>query len=92
MRRVFVTADVFTTTKGAGNPLAVVLDCAGLADAQMQTIAREFNISETTFVFPPKAANQTASARIFTPARELPFAALRPRKPLGELERQWRRP
>lgn len=55
MRRAFVTADVFTTTKGAGNPLAVVLDCAGLSDAQMQMIAREFNISETTFVLPPKA-------------------------------------
>jgi trans-2,3-dihydro-3-hydroxyanthranilate isomerase len=74
MRRVFVTADVFTTTKGAGNPLAVVLDCVGLTDAQMQMIAREFNISETTFVFSPKAPDQTASVRIFTPVRELPFA------------------
>jgi trans-2,3-dihydro-3-hydroxyanthranilate isomerase len=71
---VFVTADVFTTTKGAGNPLAVVLDCVGLTDAQMQMIAREFNISETTFVFSPKAPDQTASVRIFTPVRELPFA------------------
>jgi Phenazine biosynthesis-like protein len=74
MRRAFVTADVFTATKGAGNPLAVVLDCVGLTDTQMQTIAREFNISETTFVFPPKDPDQTAFVRIFTPARELPFA------------------
>lgn len=74
MRRAFVTADVFTTTKGAGNPLAVVLDCAGLSDAQMQMIAREFNISETTFVLPPKAPDRAAFVRIFTPARELPFA------------------
>ncbi len=74
MRRAFVTADVFTTTKGAGNPLAVVLDCAGLPDAQMQMIAREFNISETTFVLPPKAPDRAAFVRIFTPARELPFA------------------
>ena len=74
MRRAFVTADVFTATKGAGNPLAVVLDCVGLTDAQMQMIAREFNISETTFVFPPKAPDQAAFVRIFTPARELPFA------------------
>jgi trans-2,3-dihydro-3-hydroxyanthranilate isomerase len=74
MRRQFVTADVFTTTKGAGNPLAVVLDCAGLTDVQMQMIARELNISETTFVLPPNAPDQTAFVRIFTPARELPFA------------------
>lgn len=74
MRRAFVTADVFTATKGAGNPLAVVLDGVGLTDAQMQMIAREFNISETTFVLPPKAPDQTAFVRIFTPARELPFA------------------
>ncbi|MFO1100253.1 MAG: PhzF family phenazine biosynthesis protein [Xanthobacteraceae bacterium] len=74
MRRAFVTADVFTTTKGAGNPLAVVLDCAGLSDAQMQMIAREFNISETTFVLLPKAPDRAAFVRIFTPARELPFA------------------
>jgi trans-2,3-dihydro-3-hydroxyanthranilate isomerase len=74
MRRAFVTADVFTATKGAGNPLAVVLDGVGLTDAQMQMIAREFNISETTFVFPPKAPDRAASVRIFTPARELPFA------------------
>lgn len=74
MRREFVTADVFTTTKGGGNPLAVVLDCAGLTDAQMQMITREFHLSETTFVLSAKAPDQTAFVRIFTPAGELPFA------------------
>jgi trans-2,3-dihydro-3-hydroxyanthranilate isomerase len=74
MRRQFVTTDVFTTRKGAGNPLAVVLDSVGLTDTQMQTIAREFNISETTFVIPSAAPDQPVFVRIFTPARELPFA------------------
>jgi len=74
MRRSFVTADVFTTTKGGGNPLAVVLDCADLTDAQMQMITREFNLSETAFVLPPKTPDQTAFVRIFTPTGELPFA------------------
>lgn len=74
MQRRFVTIDVFATTKGAGNPLAVVLDAEGLSDAQMQLIAREFNLSETTFVLPPRQTAQQAFVRIFTPARELPFA------------------
>lgn len=74
MQRRFVTIDVFTTIKGAGNPLAVVLDAEGLSDAQMQMIAREFNLSETTFVLPPRQPGQRAFVRIFTPWRELPFA------------------
>ena len=74
MRRRFVTLDVFTNKRFAGNPLAVVLDPDGLDTAAMQTIAREFNLSETVFVFPPADKANRAKLRIFTPARELPFA------------------
>jgi trans-2,3-dihydro-3-hydroxyanthranilate isomerase len=74
MRRRFVTLDVFTSRRFAGNPLAVVLDAEGLNDATLQTIAREFNLSETVFVFPPAAGAHRAQLRIFTPAAELPFA------------------
>ena len=74
MSRRFYTLDVFTKTALAGNPLAVVLDSDGLDDQAMQTIAREFNLSETVFVFPPKDRLNRASLRIFTPATELPFA------------------
>ncbi len=74
MRRRFATVDVFTTTPFGGNPLAVVLDAAGLSSAQMQAVAREFNYVETTFVLPPRDAAHTAQVRIFTPDRELPFA------------------
>lgn len=73
MRR-FRTLDVFTDTALAGNPLAVVLDADGLDDARMQAIAREFNLSETVFVRPAREARHLAALRIFTPARELPFA------------------
>ena len=74
MRRRYVTADVFTNRMFSGNPVAVVLDAAGLSTAQMQAVAREFNYSETTFVLPPRDPSNTAWVRIFTPARELPFA------------------
>ena len=74
MRRRFVTLDVFTDTRFAGNPLAVVLEPDGLDTAAMQTIAREFNLSETVFVFPPADPANRARLRIFTPGRELPFA------------------
>jgi trans-2,3-dihydro-3-hydroxyanthranilate isomerase len=74
MRRRFVTLDVFTNKRFAGNPLAVVLDPEGLDTAAMQGIAREFNLSETVFVFPPADKANHAKLRIFTPARELPFA------------------
>jgi trans-2,3-dihydro-3-hydroxyanthranilate isomerase len=70
----FVTVDVFTTTKFGGNPLAVVLDARGLASAQMQAIAAEFNLAETTFVLPPRDPANTAQVRIFTPRAEMPFA------------------
>ncbi len=74
MSRRFYTLDVFTKTALAGNPLAVVLDSYGLSDDAMQAIAREFNLSETVFLFPPKNPDNRAALRIFTPARELPFA------------------
>lgn len=74
MSRRFVTLDVFTTQPHAGNPLAVVLDGEGLDSAAMQTIAREFNLSETVFVMPPADPAYRAALRIFTPGQELPFA------------------
>lgn len=74
MTRHFATLDVFTDTPFAGNPLAVVLDSDGLDTAAMQTIAREFNLSETVFVAAPAARSSRAAVRIFTPTRELPFA------------------
>lgn len=74
MPRRFFTLDVFTDRALAGNPLAVVLDAQGLGDGGMQAIAREFNLSETVFVLPPEDPHQRARLRIFTPARELPFA------------------
>lgn len=74
MKRRFHTLDVFTEQRLAGNPLAVVLDSEGLTDADMQRIAREFNLSETVFVFPPRDAINSAAVRIFTPVSELPFA------------------
>jgi trans-2,3-dihydro-3-hydroxyanthranilate isomerase len=74
MARRFVTLDVFTEQRLAGNPLAVVVESEGLDDAAMQAIAREFNLSETVFVLPPAEARHRARLRIFTPGRELPFA------------------
>jgi len=56
MNRRYVTADVFTDEKFKGNPVAIVLDAAGLSTSQMQAIASEFGYSETTFVLPPRAA------------------------------------
>jgi trans-2,3-dihydro-3-hydroxyanthranilate isomerase len=66
--------DVFTDTAYAGNPLAVVLDADGLSTPQMQQMAREFNLSETTFVLPTTSVDATYRVRIFTPGVELPFA------------------
>jgi len=74
MKLDFVTVDVFTDRPFGGNPLAVMLDARGLTSAQMQAIAAEFNLSETTFVLPPQDAAHTAQVRIFTPRAELPFA------------------
>jgi len=74
MRRHFITLDVFTSRRFAGNPLAVVLDGEGLKGDSMQAIAREFNLAETVFVLPPQDPAHRARLRIFTPATELPFA------------------
>ncbi|SMX47494.1 PhzF family phenazine biosynthesis protein [Maliponia aquimaris] len=70
----FVTCDVFTETPFAGNPLAIVEGADGLSDAAMQTIAREFNLSETIFVQRPDESAHTAKVRIFFPTAEIPFA------------------
>ena len=74
MQLNFVTVDVFTDRQFGGNPLAVVVDADRLSTEQMQRIAAEFNLAETTFVLPPKAADHTAHVRIFTPRAEMPFA------------------
>jgi trans-2,3-dihydro-3-hydroxyanthranilate isomerase len=74
MKLSFATLDVFTERRFTGNPLAVVFDADALDDARMQAIAREFNLSETVFVQAPADSRQRARVRIFTVARELPFA------------------
>ena len=73
----FVQLDVFTRTPLAGNPLAVFPDARGLTDEEMQALAREMNLSETTFILPREAQVETAEGkrvRIFTVQEELPFA------------------
>ena len=74
MPRPFVQVDVFTTTPYRGNPVAVVLDAAGLSTDQMQRFAHWTNLSETTFVLPPREPDADYHVRIFTPVAELPFA------------------
>jgi PhzF family phenazine biosynthesis protein len=74
VQRTFRQVDVFTTTPYLGNPVAVVLDADGLADADMQRFARWMNLSETTFVLPPTLDGADYRVRIFTPSVELPFA------------------
>ena len=69
----YVVADVFTDTPLAGNPLAVFTDARGLADDEMQRLARELNLSESVFVLPAEAGGH-ARIRIFTPSIELRFA------------------
>jgi trans-2,3-dihydro-3-hydroxyanthranilate isomerase len=70
----YFTADIFTTTRFGGNQLAVIPDARSLTTDQMQAIAKEFNYSESTFVFPPDDPKHTRRVRIFTPGSELPFA------------------
>jgi trans-2,3-dihydro-3-hydroxyanthranilate isomerase len=74
LKRPYYLLDVFTQTPLTGNPLAVVLDAADLNDERMQKIAREFNLSETVFIFDPIDPVNTARLRIFTTVKELPFA------------------
>ena len=70
----FRQVDVFTDTPYLGNPVAVVLGADGLSGERMQLFARWTNLSETTFVLTPRASGADYRVRIFTPARELPFA------------------
>jgi len=70
----YYIADVFTDVLYGGNQLAVLPNATGLTGTQMQSIAREFNFSESVFVFPPESSKNTRRIRIFTPGRELPFA------------------
>jgi len=70
----FVTVDVFTDRRFGGNPLAVFPDARGMTDAEMQSLAAEFNLSETTFVLPPADPANTARVRIFNRKSEMPFA------------------
>lgn len=70
----FSQVDVFTKVPFGGNPVAVVLDAAGLDSARMQRIAHWTNLSETTFVLPPDDDAADYRLRIFTPSAELPFA------------------
>ena len=74
MQYRYYTVDVFTQTRFGGNQLAVLPEAEGLSTEQMQAITREFNYSESTFVLPPENADNDARVRIFTPAREIPFA------------------
>jgi trans-2,3-dihydro-3-hydroxyanthranilate isomerase len=66
--------DVFTDTAFEGNQLAVFPEPKGLSDADMQTITREMNFSECTFIFPPETPGTDVRMRIFTPGEELPMA------------------
>src|SRR5262245_40908122 len=73
----FTQVDVFTQTPLAGNPLAIFPDAHGVTDTEMQALAREMNLSETTFVLPRDAATEAREGkkvRIFTAEQELPFA------------------
>jgi trans-2,3-dihydro-3-hydroxyanthranilate isomerase len=73
----FVQLDVFTQTPLMGNPLAIFTDARGLDDREMQALAREMNLSETTFILPRDPATEVREGkrvRIFTVAEELPFA------------------
>jgi len=70
----FVQVDVFTDVAFGGNPLVVFPDAEDLTSEEMQKLAREMNLSETTFVLPPSQPDADFKVRIFTPAAELPFA------------------
>jgi trans-2,3-dihydro-3-hydroxyanthranilate isomerase len=73
-RHRYLTADVFTDEPFGGNQLAVFPDARGIPDHRLQDVAREFNFSETTFVYPATDPSHTRRIRIFTPGNELPFA------------------
>jgi trans-2,3-dihydro-3-hydroxyanthranilate isomerase len=70
----FVQVDVFSERAFAGNQLAVVFDAHDLSSSEMQDIAREMNLAETTFLLPSRRPDCAVRVRIFTPSREMPFA------------------
>jgi trans-2,3-dihydro-3-hydroxyanthranilate isomerase len=70
----YLVVDVFSERPLEGNPLAVFPDANGISDTTMQKIARELNLSETTFISPATRADCAARVRIFTPTKELDFA------------------
>ena len=72
--RRYLQLDVFADRPGAGNPLGVVFDAAGMDAASMQAFAAWTNLSETIFLLPPHSAAADYRVRIFTPRQELPFA------------------
>lgn len=74
MKARYLTADVFTSKAFGGNPLVVFPDAAEIPEAMLLQIAREFNYSETTFVYPPRDPRHARRFRIFTPGGEIPFA------------------
>jgi PhzF family phenazine biosynthesis protein len=74
VKRPFSQVNVFSADPLSGNPLAVVHAAEGLSEAQMAALARWTNLSETTFLLPPTDPGADYRVRIFTPARELPFA------------------
>ena len=73
-RLKFYQADVFTDVAFGGNPVAVIPDAEGLTDLELQQVAKEMNLSETVFVFPPSDPAAVVKIRIFTPTQEIPFA------------------
>ena len=70
----FITTDVFTNARFGGNQLAVIPDARGIPEELLLPICREFNYSETTFVYPAEQPGHTRRVRIFTPGGEVPFA------------------
>ena len=74
METPFYQVDVFSERLFGGNPLAVFLNGENFKENQLQQVAREMNLSETTFVFPPSIPNTNFDVRIFTPKKEIPFA------------------
>ncbi|GMR22024.1 MAG: PhzF family phenazine biosynthesis protein [Acidobacteriota bacterium] len=70
----FIQADVFTDRPFTGNPLAIFPEAEGLSSEEMQSIAKEMNLSETTFVLPATDLKAQLRLRIFTPSAELPLA------------------
>jgi trans-2,3-dihydro-3-hydroxyanthranilate isomerase len=74
MRHRFLTCDVFTSVPFGGNQLAVFPDARGIPEHRLLDVTREFNYSETTFVYPPAEPKHTRRVRIFTPGGEVPFA------------------